>query len=833
MSDTVTIYIDGQAYDVPKGANLVDVAKFHADEDIPVFCYHPKMEPVGMCRMCLVEMGFIQKDRATGETMTDDNGDPQVRWFPKLQTACTQLVADGMVVRTNTPEVIEGRDNIVEFLLTSHPLDCPICDKGGECPLQNLTMRHGSGISNFHFEDKLKLDKHVPLGELVYLDRERCIQCARCVRFCDELVGDPVLGFHERGRKLQIVTISETPFDTYFSGNTTDICPVGALTTADFRFGARPWELKEVPSIDPYGPEGANISLSTRLDRDAGGVVKIKRVMPRQNEYVNEIWISDKTRFGHHYTLNENRLKHPLVRVGDRLIESEWAHTLEVTAKHLQDGGSVGAIVGSNLSNEDLWELRKLVDALGGGQLGIFPATMSGAEAIAQVGVAKGTNFTDMGKGTTIVIVASDLEETAPIWYLRTKTAGDRGAEIVVVNARPTKLDKYATHILNYDYGDATGAVQSLYKGKARAGWNTAKKLIKASENVVVICGNDGLTLTEHGELMKACANLLIDTKHVGRPNNGLLAVWEGANVQGSLDMGFSAEATLELYNNPPEVLLVAGCDPLGEDVRADKLGKAKLVIATSLFETATTEIADVVLPSVSFAERHGTFTSGERRVQRFYAAQGVVGACQDDWHTFAQLRHAIDGSAKPRLAAGIMTEIAQNLPSYADISYKALAQVERQFPDVGGDDLYYGGTAYKNDGGLGVQYPVASETEDVSLFEVNAAKTKYSGLTLMPITRLYDKGWLFKYSEMMNQRIGENYVVINLATADKQKVVDGAQVALTVEGHRYEAMAVVSDTAPKGFVFMPRRMTDAPGHDVPAPIETLELIAEPVAAEG
>lgn len=833
MSDTVTIYIDDQAYEVPKGANLVDVAKFHADEDIPVFCYHPKMEPVGMCRMCLVEMGFIQKDRATGETLTDENGEPQVRWFPKLQTACTQLVADGMVVKTNTPEVIEGRDNIVEFLLTSHPLDCPICDKGGECPLQNLTMRHGPQESRFHFEDKLKLDKHVPLGELVYLDRERCIQCARCVRFCDELVGDPVLGFHERGRKLQIVTISETPFDTYFSGNTTDICPVGALTTADFRFGARPWELKEIPSIDPYGPEGANLSLSTRLDRDSGGLVKIKRVMPRQNEYVNEIWISDKTRFGHHYTLSQDRLKHPLVRVGDRLVESEWSHMLEVAAKHLAEGKSVGAIAGPNLSNEDLWELRKLVEALGGGQLGIFPATMSGAEAITQVGVAKGTNFTDMGKETTIVVVASDLEETAPIWFLRTKVAGDRGADIVVVNARTTKLDKYATHSLTYDYGDATNAVQSLYKGRARSGWSDAKKLIADSENVVVICGNDGLTLAEHGELMKACANLLIDTKHVGRPNNGLLAVWEGANVQGALDMGYSAEATLDMYNKVPDVLFIAGCDPLGEDVRADKLGKAKFTVVTSLFETATTEIADVVLPSVSFAERHGSFTSGERRVQRFYAAQSVIGESQDDWKSFAQLRHAVDGSTQPRLAAAIMTEIAQNLASYADVSYKAMAQVEHQFPDVGGDDLYYGGTAYKNDGGLGVQYPVASESGDVSLFDVNDDKTSYDGLTLLPITRLYDKGWQFKYSEMMNQRVGEAYVVINPATASQQTVVDGGKIAVTVDGNRYEALAVVSETAPEGFVLMPRRMSDAPGYDVPAPIETLELIAEPVAAEG
>ena len=165
MSDVVTIIINDKEYEVPAGSNLVDVAKWHADDDIPVFCYHPKMEPVGMCRMCLVELGSIMKDRETGEVVLDDDGNPQVRWFPKLQTACTQQVSDGMVVKTNTQEVDDARTNVIEFLLTSHPLDCPICDKGGECPLQNLTMEHGPQSSRMYFDDKMNLNKHVPLGD--------------------------------------------------------------------------------------------------------------------------------------------------------------------------------------------------------------------------------------------------------------------------------------------------------------------------------------------------------------------------------------------------------------------------------------------------------------------------------------------------------------------------------------------------------------------------------------------------------------------------------------------------------------------------------------------
>ncbi len=267
MADTVTIYINGEAYQVPKGANLVDAAKLHGIK-IPVFCYHPKLEPVGMCRMCLVELGNVSVNKETGKQDLDEQGKPVIRWIPKLQTACTQKVAEGLAVRTTTDKVIEGREDILEFLLTSHPLDCPICDKGGECPLQNLTMAYGPGMSRFVFDDKMRLDKHVPLGELIYPDRERCIQCARCTRFCDEIVGDDVLAFHDRGRRLQIVTISDPPFDTKFSGNTTDICPVGALTTADFRFGARPWEMESVPSICPHCPVGCNLTADIRQDRE-------------------------------------------------------------------------------------------------------------------------------------------------------------------------------------------------------------------------------------------------------------------------------------------------------------------------------------------------------------------------------------------------------------------------------------------------------------------------------------------------------------------------------------------------------------------------------------
>src|SRR5512140_1467508 len=323
MAKQVSITIDGRQMQVPEGMLVVDAAKM-ADIDIPVFCYHPKMEPVGMCRMCLVEIGRPMMDRTTGKPILDDKGEPKIQFGPKLETACTNPVSEGMVVLTASEKARLGQKSTVEFLLTSHPLDCPICDKGGECPLQNLTFRYGPGRSRFLLDEKMRLAKHYPLGELIYLDRERCIQCARCIRFQDEIADDPVIGFYQRGRALEIVSYSDPGFDSYFSGNTTDICPVGALTTADFRFEARPWEMNSAASICQQCPVGCNLTINVRREARSGGITLIKRVMPRQNEAVNEIWICDKGRFGYHFSQAKERLSEPMVRKDGQLVTVSW-----------------------------------------------------------------------------------------------------------------------------------------------------------------------------------------------------------------------------------------------------------------------------------------------------------------------------------------------------------------------------------------------------------------------------------------------------------------------------------------------------------------------------
>lgn len=859
MTETITIIIDGQDCRVPRGMNLVDAAKMHGI-DIPVFCHHPKLDPVGMCRMCLVELGTLAINRETGQPERDEHGQPVVRWFPKLQTACTQTTSPGMVVRTDSAAVVQARHNVLEFLLTSHPLDCPICDKGGECPLQDLTMAHGPGESRFIYDDKMHLAKQVPLGELIYLDRERCIQCARCIRFCDEIVGDDVLAFHERGRRLQIITISDPPFDTKFSGNTTDICPVGALTTVDFRFGARPWEMDEAASICPYCPVGCNISAGTRLDRDFGGRKMIKRIMPRQNEAVNEIWICDKGRFGHHHSRSEERLTQPMIRRDGEWVAVEWeAAYREIAVQLGRHGKKTGFLAGASLSNEDLWELHKLArlthaECL----LGVWPATMGGIEQVTQVGVGVGTRLQELGPDSAILVIASDLDEEAPIWWLQVKQAADRGAKVVVANGRATKLDKYATVALHYPYGEAVAVLNSFAvmarRGKAideefvaaRAegfaefdaslkGTRVPKPYAEAAQallgakDLIVFAGGEGVTLEQQGELMQAAANLLIITGHAGRANNGLIPVWPGANMQGALDMGFGPQATRDLIERRPAMWVIAEADPVAEDAQmTEALAGAEFVVLVTQFMTPTAEKAHVLLPVQSFAEREGTFTNGLRRVQRFYMAQTPLEGTLPAWKVFAHVSSHMPGGSKPRIApALVMRDITQHVLRYAEMSYPNLAHVEPQFPPVGGEDMYYGGTAYANHGGLGVQWATNAEKKKygLALRPVNVARPKRSRLAVVPVRRLYDREPLFVPSAVMHQRVPLPYIELNAGDAESLGIADGDAVILTADGVQMAAEARVNSRAPAGTVLVPQRLgaTPIPGTLVGCVVQKME----------
>jgi len=832
MSDLVTITVDGVEVSVPKGTLVADAAK-RIGIDIPVFCYHPKLEPVGMCRMCLVEIGLPVRDRATGETLKNADGTPQINFGRGLQTGCTVQVSEGMVVRTETQVVTSAREDILEFILSSHPLDCPICDKGGECPLQNLTMAHGKGDSRMEFADKIKLDKHVPLGDLIYLDRERCIQCARCTRFQAEIVDDPVIHFHNRGRSLEIVTMSEPGFDSYWSGNTTDICPVGALTTADFRFGARPWELDPVSTISVHSPAGSNLTLSTRREARAGGRVVIKRVMPRQNELVNEIWISDKDRFAYHFAESEARLRKPLVRKDGQLVETEWNEALDIVAGRLQQHKTaVAGLSGDRLSNEDFFQFQQLFrQGLKSNHIDLAQRRLAGGDVVARVGFVSDENYenpTRLGAGDAILVVASDLHEEEPIWWLRVKQAAERGAKVVVLNLRPTRLDKFAAHAIHYAPGAALETVRQLLnmakvETDGQEPLAAAANALVQAHNLVIFYGYEGLTYAETDALARLLANLLLVKNgqggdHVGRPNNGLIPVWPHNNTQGAWDMGVhpalgpgykplpaagmdAAAIYAGAASGDVKALYVVGADPVGDGL-LDGRGRLDFLVVQELFLTETAALADVVLPAQSWVEREGTFTSGERRVQRTYHALQPLGESRPDWQILAQVGERV-GLGKPAIAASLLfRDLAKAVPQYKGMDYRTLARVVAQWPVVGGEDLYYGGTSYDNRSGVGQQWPAAAAK--LEPFEIpHLAQTPPAALQVVRAAALYTPGALINHSAVLAPRLAQPTLLLHAADAAALGLAEGDDVVVTLEERDFAATARLDAAAPAGLAVL------------------------------
>jgi NADH-quinone oxidoreductase subunit G len=798
----VSVIIDGQSVSVPAGTLIVEAAK-QVGIDVPVFCYHPKMEPVGMCRMCLVEVGRPVMDRASGQPVLED-GKPKIQFGAKLETACTTPVTDGMQVRVTSEKARTSQKEIVEFLLTSHPLDCPVCDKGGECPLQNLTMEHGTSESRFNFEDKQHQEKHVPLGDLIWLDRERCIQCARCIRFQDEIVGDSVLEFFKRGRATDIVTYSEPGFDSVFSGNTTDICPVGALTTADFRFGARPWEMNSAASLCTHCPVGCNTTLNVRREARSNGRKVVKRVMPRQNEQVNEIWLCDKGRFAHHFSASPERILNPLIRTGNQLNETSWEEALNLAGSSLKEARqNILVLAGGRLSNEDLYNLKALADGLGG-KAALY-THMGGGNLTANLGISGDTNFGEMGAETCIVVAASDLYNEAPLWYLRIKQAAARGATLIVAGARETRLEKYAAHVIRYAFGDESQTIHSLQESKAG---QAAAQAVASSQNLVILYGSDGLGLEGSSSLAGACAALLEKTSHAGKQGSALIGVWPHANDQGAWEMGFQPIQDLAAaFEN--KLVYIAACDPAGDDpVLAEAIKKARFVITQELFLTETARLANVVLPAQAFTEREGSLTSGDRRVQRFYTAVPTLGETRPDYAITASLAQFAGLELEGVSALKVMNNIASKYSAYEGLSYASMAEVAPQWPQVGRGDIYYGGTTYENAQGLGQRLALVAVPASLPDWKpVETKRPNEFGLLIVPINRLYDQGLTVRASKILHAHIGEPAVTLHPVTADRLKLEAGSTVNLTINGTQFDLKVLVDESVPASVALLPRSM--------------------------
>jgi NADH-quinone oxidoreductase subunit G len=865
----VTLTIDGRTVTVPAGTNIVDAAR-SGEVAIPVFCYHPKLKPVGMCRMCLVEAWTPVIDRATNQPVLDENGQPQLALLGnKLQPGCVTPVSPGMVVKTVTDRVEDTQRGVLEFLLTSHPLDCPVCDKGGECPLQNLTMQWGPGKSRYDYADKHHAKKPVALGDLIFLDRERCILCSRCVRFQDDIAGDPVLGFDNRGRDWEIISKSEPPFDSKFSGNTTDICPVGALTTADFRFRARVWEMRSVPSVCSGCSTGCNITLDTRHN-------KLMRVMPRENEFVNEIWLCDKGRFGQRFTTSETRLSSPLVRRNGQLVEVSWDEAISLVASKFAEirqsagGSALAGLAGTRLANEDLYVFQKLFrQVLGSPNIdhrdGI-PSQPAFEDLIPVLGVGSGTNLGELGKGTSVLVIGADPEEEAANYVLRLRGILSRGGEVSVAHAYATKMGRQGTRDIRVLPGRETSFVLALLKvifeeglensefvdtrvrnlKNLRDGLNkqtladllasagvkedavraTARSFAQA-ENGIIIYGQ--AALSGDPALLQAIAALALLTGKTGKANNGLIALTPGGNMRGAFDMGvrpnfgpggaalsqagLSAEGIWQAASQGQvRGLYIAAMNPArANDTIRQAIEASEFVVVQDLFLTETAQLADVVLPAASFAEREGTFTNAERRVQRFRQALKRDNVLAD-WDIIRSVAVALNANPIEWdyiTSSDIADEISQKVKGYAGTAYTSLELTRKSWGRQPNEAIFYDGTSYENTEGVGVQIAAAAEAAKVA-FTVHYREPQpvesnaQFPLTLMPATRHYNGNEWVRDSRLQTH-IPSAQVFLSAADAQQLGVAKGELVQVSSAFGTIELPAQVDSGLSAGLVLIPQ----------------------------
>ncbi len=506
--EPVTVTIDGVEHQVAAGSLLISAAQDNGTY-IPRFCWHERMKPVGMCRMCLVE---VQGPRG-----------------PMLVTSCTTTVADGMVVDSRNQTVKKAQEGVLEFLLANHPLDCPVCDKGGECPLQDQAFSHGPGESRF-VEIKRNYEKPIPISDLVLLDRERCILCARCTRFSDEISGDPLIEFQSRGNLTEVNTFPDLPFSSYFSGNTIQICPVGALTSTQYRFRARPWDLVMVESSGQHDTVHPRLSIHASQNQ-------ILRFVGVDNDATNHGWMSDKERFGFEYLGSPERVTTPLLRRNGELVEVGWAEALDAVAERIglvrdDDGGGAFAVIGgAHGTNEDAYALSKFARVvLGTNNIDArLDDSLSSHFLAATVDRAL---ISDLDDADTVLVWGPDLKEEHPTLYLRVRRAAQElGVKLVVVHPRASGLDDRASMKLGYRPGGGFALLDEIAEGmhpEVSAALSAAKVVVLAGQ----ACHADGPRLAESV------------AAHVRNKAGSarILPLARRGNIFGALDMGLAPD---------------------------------------------------------------------------------------------------------------------------------------------------------------------------------------------------------------------------------------------------------------------------------------------------
>ena len=600
--DAVAITINGRSVTARRG-DLVIAAAERAGDYIPRFCYHPRMSSVGMCRQCLVEI-----DTGRG---------------PMLQPSCMVTVSEGMVVDTESETSKRAQEGILELLLANHPLDCPVCDKGGECPLQDQAFSHGPGESRY-VEEKRHYEKPIPISDLVFLDRERCILCDRCTRFADEVAGDALIHFIDRGNATQVNTFPDEPFSSYFSGNTVQICPVGALTAKPYRFKARPWDLEQVESTCTSCSVGCRISVHSSRDR-------ILRFQGVDDEAVNWGWLCDRGRFNFESVHSDRRLADPLIRTAEGLATTDWSSALSLTSdlvrSALAAGGadSIAILGGARGTNEDALAWSALADALG---IDRRDARLGDGVGLDLLDLPRAT-IADAAAASTIVLIAPDLKEELPVLHLRLRDAALRsGAKIIEFTQTGSGLTRHAWRSIRHLPGAGAQIVSEALAEDA-----VAAQL--ASGPVVVVAGRANLAESAAAVSARVAAVLS------AAPDARVLPVMRRGNTAGALAAGLSgsagaAQILRDAAEGRIELLILLGADPLADfpDSRLARTALARVgrIVSLDGHLSASSEQADIVLPVAVMGEKSGTTTNLEGRVTPVAQKVTVHGTARPDW---------------------------------------------------------------------------------------------------------------------------------------------------------------------------------------------------------
>ncbi len=623
-----TLTIDGKEITVDNGLTVLQACE-EAGAEIPRFCYHERLSIAGNCRMCLVEM-----ERA-----------------PKPIASCAMPVGDGMVITTNSETVKKAREGVMEFLLINHPLDCPICDQGGECDLQDQAVAFGRGSDRFEEGKRAVAEKN--MGPLVKTEMTRCIHCLRCVRFAEEVAGVDELGALWRGENTQITTYLGQILDSEMSGNVIDLCPVGALTSRPYAFTARSWELKKTESIDVMDALGSNIRIDTRGKA-------VMRILPRLNDDVNEEWISDKTRYACD-GLSKARLDQPYVKLDGKLTPANWAEAFNAVADALKgaNGSDVAAITGDMADMESMFALKGLLASMSSDRI---DCRQDGAalDASCRAGYVMNSGIAGIDEADYILLVGSNPRSEAPVLNSRI-LAAVKGRGVTVANIGSAEDLTYRTDEL----GDDASILDKILSGK-----HATAKALKDAAKPMIIVGQGALARTDGGAILKAARDIA-DKYCMADGWNGFNVLHTAASRVGGLDLGLTTDG---------------GADGIMDDAAAGKLKAVFLLGAdeidtSALKDTFTVYIgshgdegvrhADVILPAAAYSEKSATYVNTEGRVQHSEKAVFAPGEAREDWTILRALSDVMGHRLPYDSLEALREQMAIVAPSSAQLDQK------------------------------------------------------------------------------------------------------------------------------------------------------------------